>query len=543
MLNHYLLLAVKVLLRRKFFTFISLFGISFTLLVLTVVTALFDHSFGPGAPETRQDRTLYVERAVMYGPHNTVVEQRRLQAARQVRAQPAGRRTAVALSKANGTVHSYIDGRKIASSLKRTDDEFWRILDFTFLEGGPYGTADVAEARFVAVINATTRERFFGGRPAVGQTLEADGQRFRVVGVVEDVSELRTAPYAEIWVPYTTAKTDAYKTRDHGRLERHGARDETRRRWPRIHEEFNSRLLRVELPDPKEFQAIVAPFETKFEAFARLMPTGDRKDPESQVWRLVGLLTALGAAVRADSHREPRQHQHQPHHGAGVGDRRAQGVRRAGADAGRAVPRREHPADARRRPRSDSSLSILALRAISQSGMFRYAHFTLNPRVFAYGMALAVVFGLDLRRLPGVADVAAQPGRRAEGRRVPMTRHLLRLIWNRKRQNFLLTLEIFFSFLTLFGVVLFAVHFANNSRQPLGFDIDRVWSITVDRKEADEDPGGQGAPSRNLSPAAAGAARDAAGRDRRRRRSPVPMPTPTGAAACAWPAAARSTTG
>jgi putative ABC transport system permease protein len=69
-----------------------------------------------------------------------------------------------------------------------------------------------------------------------------------------------------------------------------------------------------------------------------------------------------------------------------------------------------------------------------------------------------------------------------------MTRHLLRLIWNRKRQNFLLTLEIFFSFLALFGVVLLTLHFANNSRQPLGYDIDRVWSITVDRKENDEDP-------------------------------------------------------
>ena len=69
-----------------------------------------------------------------------------------------------------------------------------------------------------------------------------------------------------------------------------------------------------------------------------------------------------------------------------------------------------------------------------------------------------------------------------------MTRHLLRLIWNRKRQNFLLTVEIFCSFLTLFGVVLFAVHYANNARQPLGFEIDRMWSVTVDRKEADQDP-------------------------------------------------------
>jgi putative ABC transport system permease protein len=69
-----------------------------------------------------------------------------------------------------------------------------------------------------------------------------------------------------------------------------------------------------------------------------------------------------------------------------------------------------------------------------------------------------------------------------------MTRHLLRLIWNRKRQNFLLTVEIFFAFLTLFGVVLFAAQFANNARQPLGYDIDRLWSISVDRKEPGDDP-------------------------------------------------------
>jgi putative ABC transport system permease protein len=69
-----------------------------------------------------------------------------------------------------------------------------------------------------------------------------------------------------------------------------------------------------------------------------------------------------------------------------------------------------------------------------------------------------------------------------------MTRHLLRLIWNRKRQNFLLTLEIFFSFIALFGVVLISVHFLNNSRQPLGYSSDRVWNITVDWKENDDDP-------------------------------------------------------
>ena len=287
MLNHYLVLAVKVLLRRKFFTFISLFGISFTLLVLTVVTAMFDHAFAPGAASRGRTGRSMASSAVMYGAAQHVVEQRRIQALRHVRAQPAGRRAPVDLPAARHG-HSYIDGRKIASSLKRTDDEFWRILDFTFLEGGPYGTADVAEARFVAVINAHDAAALLRRRRRVGQTLEADGQRFRVIGVVEDVSEVRRTPYAEIWVPYTTAKTDAYKREIMGGWNAMAlARDKAS--MPLIHEEFNSRLLRVELPDPKTYQAIVAPFETKFEGSPAMMPTGDSRDPESQVWKLVGV--------------------------------------------------------------------------------------------------------------------------------------------------------------------------------------------------------------------------------------------------------------
>jgi putative ABC transport system permease protein len=62
-----------------------------------------------------------------------------------------------------------------------------------------------------------------------------------------------------------------------------------------------------------------------------------------------------------------------------------------------------------------------------------------------------------------------------------MTRHLVRLIWNRKRQNLLLTAEIFCSFLVVFVVALVGLTYAVNARQPLGFDVDRVWVIDVGR--------------------------------------------------------------
>ena len=71
MIRNYLKVALKVLARRKFFTFIRLFGISVTLLVLLVAAAIFDHALAPHPPETRSDRTLGIYQLTMLGPQNT----------------------------------------------------------------------------------------------------------------------------------------------------------------------------------------------------------------------------------------------------------------------------------------------------------------------------------------------------------------------------------------------------------------------------------------------------------------------------------------
>ena len=389
MLKHYLSLAVKVLLRRKFFTFISLFGISFTLLVLMVVTAMFDHALAPMAPETRMARTLGVHNAVMYGPHSTWQSNAGFKLFNTYAHDLPGVER-LSLYSGGGTVHSYLDGQKIESSLKRTDDEFWRILDFTFVEGGPFGTSDFAEARFVAVINVATRQRFFGGRPAVGQTIEADGQRFRVVGVVENVSEMRQVPFADIWVPYTTAKTDAYKREIMGDFHAIAlARD--RASMAQLHDEFNSRLLRVELP--KGYTNVVAPFETHLQLVARSLPTGDSKSPESQVWKLVVFLAVLAAlfalipTVNLVNINISR-----------IMERASEiGVRKAfGAPARTLVGQFlvENVLLTIVGGLIGLVMSFLVLRALNVSGITRYSQFGVNPRVFGYGMLIAIVFGL-----------------------------------------------------------------------------------------------------------------------------------------------------
>ncbi|QMU30042.1 ABC transporter permease [Adhaeribacter radiodurans] len=60
-----------------------------------------------------------------------------------------------------------------------------------------------------------------------------------------------------------------------------------------------------------------------------------------------------------------------------------------------------------------------------------------------------------------------------------MIRHLFTLIWNRKKSNFLMITEIFFSFLVLFGVLSLAFYYLNNYNKPLGFQYDKVWVMTL----------------------------------------------------------------
>ncbi|MDQ3012349.1 MAG: ABC transporter permease [Acidobacteriota bacterium] len=68
-----------------------------------------------------------------------------------------------------------------------------------------------------------------------------------------------------------------------------------------------------------------------------------------------------------------------------------------------------------------------------------------------------------------------------------MIKHLCKLVWNRKRANFLIAVEIFVSFLVLFAVVLLAVYFSNNYRQPLGFSYQNAWNVGIDMKQLSDD--------------------------------------------------------
>ena len=209
MLKNYFKTALKVLQRHKLFTFISLFGISFTLLILIVVTSFIEHTFGPVAPEKKLDRTLSVTMGCLktesggtwngpiFSPWFFEKYVKTLKTPKIISMASFHRPTVV-----------YKDKKKLALDVKYVDAEFWEILDFEFLEGGPFYKHDEEDITPVMVINRHTREKYFDGEMALDQTIDLYGREFRVVGVVENVSLLRIMPYSDVWLPITHSKQD-----------------------------------------------------------------------------------------------------------------------------------------------------------------------------------------------------------------------------------------------------------------------------------------------------------------------------------------------
>jgi putative ABC transport system permease protein len=210
MLLSYLKIAWKVLLRRKFFTAISLFGISFTLMILLVVYAMYDFTVGPQMPEKRVDRLLFANSMYIWGP-KTENQSSASYSFLEHHIRPLRTPEKVSICTGpGGTAVAYVGNQKLKLDQKYTDAEFWQVLDFDFLEGRPYSATEVRDAAHVAVLNETTARRYFGAAHGVlGRTLIIDETRYQVVGVVRDVPAARLT-YAEVWMPITTSTQDIH---------------------------------------------------------------------------------------------------------------------------------------------------------------------------------------------------------------------------------------------------------------------------------------------------------------------------------------------
>ncbi|SNC65023.1 putative ABC transport system permease protein [Hymenobacter gelipurpurascens] len=393
MLLSYLKIAWKVLLRRKFFTFISLFGISFTLMVLLVVAAMFDHVVGPHAPETRLDRMLFVNFLhIKYkngGNQNSPASYYLLD--RYVR--PLKTPEKVAVFSMFHATPSYVGNNRLDLDLKYTDNVFWQVLDFTFREGKPFGEPEMKSAARVAVINQSTARKYFGtDKGVVGRTIEINQTAFRVMGVVDDVPVMRVSSYADVWVPLSTSPNNLNQVRLDGEYSAiilaKSPADKAA-----VQAEFDQMAKRIPLPDPKGMDHLDVHADPLLASFSRqiMNPLTDyTSDGTAILFSIlfgIAMLFMMLPALNLVNINVSR-----------IMERSSEiGVRKAFGATGRTLIGQflvENIFLTAIGGLLGLGLAYLALQLIGGAQIMAYSHFELNLRIFGWALLVTLLFGL-----------------------------------------------------------------------------------------------------------------------------------------------------
>jgi putative ABC transport system permease protein len=192
MLKNYFKIAIAVLKRRKFFTFISLFGISFTLTILIVLTAFLDHVLSPSYPDVNRNRELFVNRIRVESSKKSYAMQNPLSFYFfQHYVSKLKTPLKIAVYSGGEVSNGFKDNRKIVVELNYTNMAFWEVYQFVFLEGKPYNNRQIENGEKVVVISAATRTKYFGEDAlALGKYIEANNTMYRVIGVVKSLPAL-----------------------------------------------------------------------------------------------------------------------------------------------------------------------------------------------------------------------------------------------------------------------------------------------------------------------------------------------------------------
>ncbi|MEL7531440.1 MAG: FtsX-like permease family protein [Bacteroidota bacterium] len=208
MLANYLKIAWKVLLRNRFFTFVSLFGISLTIGILLVLATLFDQISGTHYPENPDGYSLMVSKINLNdGKGSNYVGNLSYNYIQKYVKQMQSPQN-VALFASGAGLTAFVGDKKLELRRSITCENFWEVMKFDFVEGKAYCKTEVEQNAKVVVITRATRDAYFGeGVLATGKYLETYNNRFQVIGVVENVAESQRYLNADLYLPYSETLT------------------------------------------------------------------------------------------------------------------------------------------------------------------------------------------------------------------------------------------------------------------------------------------------------------------------------------------------
>jgi len=292
MLKNYFKIAIAVLKRRKFFTFISLFGISFTLTILMVATAFTYKVLSPDYPDYKRNRSLYV--ATMEYKNTKEGWMNRSDVSYYFFERYVSKLKNVekmGISSYAKASNAYVNNKKIKIEYKYTNADYWNVLEYKFLEGKPFSQQEIANAALVAVISEETKKAYFGDeKNVVGKYISADNINYRVIGVVANVSKTLYNFSGDMYIPYTLSKEIKNQTDLMGSFNCILlAKSEAD--VPGMQKEFNQMVAKI--PVPKDYDKIYCNADPFFASVTRRIAGDGTNNGLSKVVSIASLFVFL----------------------------------------------------------------------------------------------------------------------------------------------------------------------------------------------------------------------------------------------------------
>lgn len=248
MLQNYIKTAWKVLLRRPLYTFITLFGIIFTLTILIVTTSMIDHLVGDHYPEFNRSKSLYIQSIKLSdSTGNSSVATSLSPEFIKRYVSPISGPEAIGIVTVAELSNATIHGKDVEIQVKYTDSNFWRITNFAFMEGGPFTDQHIKSASQIAIITDELAHQYFGDGNAINKKITINGEICLVSGVVKAAPVTRPVSAADVYLPYSI---DSPQSRESSLAGKYVAliQGNSEKELEDIKNRFNEQVSRVELP-------------------------------------------------------------------------------------------------------------------------------------------------------------------------------------------------------------------------------------------------------------------------------------------------------
>ena len=193
---------------------INVVGTALAIFLIMLVVMMQQVKTAPFAPESNRDRFLHVHYMTIskrdWGEGNSSNGPMSLQTAKELYVSLKSPETVTVYGCQTITIPVSLPKQASTNfDLRQTDDAYWKVFDFKFINGKPYDKATFDAAIPVAVLSESVARVVFGTTEGiVGKEFLLNHAPYQVCGVVKDVSTLATNAYGQLWVPYTAGGLD-----------------------------------------------------------------------------------------------------------------------------------------------------------------------------------------------------------------------------------------------------------------------------------------------------------------------------------------------